>query len=340
MAKKDLLQQYEQLRSDFAAKKWASIYFLTGTEVFYIDEVSRLIEEGVLSEDEKAFNLTVVYGRETQTSAVVAAAKRYPMMAERQVVIVKEAQDLSDLDGLMPYLQQPTPTTVLVFCFKYKKPDGRSAFAKAIKEKSVYVEFEQMYDNKLPGWIQAYTKGKGYKIGEIATRLLADNIGNDLSGIANALGKLFILVPPGSEITTKLIEDNIGFSKEFSVFELQNALGERDVFKSMRIAQHFANHQKENPFPVTIGSLNTYFTRILYYHYLPDKSKNNVASALGIHPFFVDDLQKAARHYSASKVLNIVAMLREYDMRSKGVGTTGNIGWGELTREMIFKILH
>ncbi len=340
MAKKEPGLSFEQIMLDLKQGKFQPLYFLCGDETYYIDAIADFIAERVLSEHEKEFNQTILYGKDIDVPTLLGTAKRFPMMADRQVVIIKEAQEIKKLEDIESYVDKPVGSTILVICHKYKKPDGRGNFAKVLKKNAVYFEAEKMWDNQLPGWISKYVKTNDYKIGETAVQMLADNIGNHLHSLVNALDKLMILIPKGGEISTSLIEENIGISKDFNVFELQKAVGERDILKANRIANYFAANEKNNPFVVTITILYNFFSKVMHFHYLADKSKPSVASALKISPFFYDDYQKAARNYPAGKTMKIIGYLRDYDLKAKGVGATGSVTEGEHLRELLFKIMH
>ncbi len=340
MAKKEAGLSFDDIMLNLKQGKFSPVYFLCGEETYYIDAIADFIAAHALNETDQAFNQTIAYGKDIDVPGLLSAAKRFPMMADKQVVIIKEAQEIKKLEEMEPYFLNPMPSTILVICYKYKKPDGRLNFGKTVKKHSIYFEAEKMYENQLPGWISKFVKQHDYKIAEAAMQLLADNIGNHLHSIVNALEKLMILLPKGGEITPQLIEDNIGISKDFNVFELQKALGEKNVLKANRIANYFAANEKDNPLVLTIGLLFSYFSKIVQFHYLPDKSKMSVAGALKINPFFYDDYAMAARNYSATKAVKIIGYLREYDLKAKGLGATGAVSQGEHLRELIFKILH
>jgi DNA polymerase-3 subunit delta len=353
------MADFNEIMLDLKRKMYKPVYFLHGEEPYFIDEICNYIEHHVLDETEKGFNQTVLYGRDTDLSSIVGLAKGFPMMGERQVVIVKEAQTLkdfakkdaeegsstknkkggSDKNPLAAYLENPQPATVLVFCHKYKKLDARSSLSKTIAKQAVLFESKKLYDNKIPDWIVSYLKDKKYSINPRAAALLSEYLGNDLSKIVNELGKLFISLPEGSEITIDHIQDNIGLSKDFNVFELQDALGKKDVLKANRIVQYFAANPKDNPLIMTNASLYGYFQKILLYHFVPDKSRASVASALGVNPFFVQGYESAARNYNTAKLKSVFSYLRECDLRSKGIDNASTED-GELLKEMVFKILH
>jgi len=332
---------YKQILQDLKNKVYHPVYFLTGAEPYYIDLISDYIENNVLDETEKDFNQSIHYGKEVDVPTLIGEAKRYPMMANHNVVIVKEAQHLSrDLDKLESYLDNPTPTTVLVFCYKHSKPlDGRKAITKKLKKKTVFLDTKRLYDNQVPDWIGAWLKTKNYTINPHAAILIAESLGTELSKISNELNKLIINLPVGSVIDATIVEENIGISKDFNFFELNKALGTRNVAKANLIVHHFAKNEREYPIQASISVLYGFFTNILKYHYVKDKSKNNVASQLKVNPFFVGEYQTAAKNYDIRKAVKIIEYLRDYDLKSKGVNNT-SISGGELLKELVFKILH
>ncbi|MGI4020005.1 MAG: DNA polymerase III subunit delta [Janthinobacterium lividum] len=332
---------------DLKNRKLKPLYLLHGEEPFFIDEISNYIEHNLLSEAERGFNQTVFYGKDTDPMAVLNAAKRYPMMADHQVVLVKEAQDMkwgSDDDSkkhinpFLAYLENPLQSTILVFCYKYARFDKRKKTYKAIEKKGLIFESAPLYENKIPAFIEQLVAAKNYKIQPQASALLAEYLGNDLSKVANELEKLMLNVAAGQEITTQHIQDNIGISKEYNVFELQTALSKKDVLKANRIINYFEANPKANPFVLLLGTLNNYFTKVLRYQYVADKSPQNLAKELGVSPFFVKDFEQAGRNFNFGKTMQVISLLREYDVKSKGVNSTAN--HGELMKELIFKILH
>ena len=334
---------YNQIINDLKNKIYYPVYMLTGEESYYIDEISDFIEDNILTEDEKEFNQTIVYGRDVDVNTIISYAKRFPMMANYQVVIVKEAQDLDKpkpkIEELVSYVENPLSSTILVINYKYKKLDGRKKLAKLIAKKGVLFESKKLYQDKVQSWITNYIQEKGLSITPKAGALLAEYLGTDLGKIVNEIGKLTINLPEGGEINDALIEKNIGISKDFNIFELQDALGRKDILKANQIANYFAANPKENPLVKTIIILYGYFVNILHYHRLKDKSRNNVASKLSIKPFFVKNFEVAARSYNIAKVVKIISYLREYDLKSKGVDNISATD-GELLKELLYKILH
>lgn len=330
------LEQATQIVNSIKKGDIKPIYFLMGEEAYYIDAISDFIEKTILTEEEKGFNQMVLYGRDVSIDEVVSNAKRYPMMAEKQVVIVKEAQDLSrTIENLVSYVENPQTTTVLVICYKYKTLDKRKKLSKAIIKHGVLFESKKLYENQVPDWIRRVMSGKGYAITPKAAQMLVEFLGNDLGKVNNELEKLQLIIKPGEEITPQLIEENIGISKDFNNFELQNAIGSRDIKKAYAIVQYFAQNPKNHPLVITIALLYSFFSKLLKYHALANKSE--AASALGINPFFIKDYQKAASNYPMKKVSGIIASIREIDMKSKGVGAA-NVPQGDLLKELLVNI--
>ena len=316
------------------------IYFLMGEEAYYIDSISDFIEDNVLDEAEKGFNQMVLYGRDVSIDDIVSNAKRYPMMAERQVVIVKEAQDLSrTIEKLAQYAENPQPTTVLVINYKYKKLDKRKALYKTInKNGGVVFESKKLYENQVPDWIRRVLKGQGYDISPKAAQMLVEFLGTDLSKVNNELNKLKIVLPKGTQITPEHIEENIGISKDYNNFELRKVIGERNIVKAHKIAKYFADNPKDNPMVVTVALLFGFFSQLLHLHGLNDKSPRSVASAIKVNPYFVNEYLTAARNYPMKKVSSVIGLLREYDVKSKGVGSNA-VPQGDLLKELLVRIL-
>jgi DNA polymerase-3 subunit delta len=326
--------------NDIKAGNIKPIYFLMGEESYYIDKLSDYIEDKVLSEDEKGFNQTVLYGRDVTIEDIVSTAKRYPMMSERQVVIVKEAQDLSrTIDKIESYAENPMPSTVLVICYKYKTLDKRKKVTKLLAKNGIVYESKKLYENQVGDWIKRVLAGKKYSIEPKANAMLVEFLGTDLSKINNELDKLQIILPKGSTITPKHIEDNIGFSKDFNVFELRKAIGDRNQLRAYTIADNFAQNPKDNPIVMTTSLVFSFFVQLLKYHGLKDKNPSNVAKVLGVNPFFLKDYDIALKNYPMRKVSQIVTSLRDVDVKSKGVGANA-LPQSDLLREMLFKIFN
>jgi len=330
---------YQEIIKELKNKIYKPIYFLFGEESYFIDKITDYIADNILDEGEKAFNQTVLYGKDSQIEDIINNAKRFPMMANYQVLIVKEAQNLKHIEKLAFYAEKPLNSTILVFNFKYKKLDKRTKLYKILDKNAVLFESKKLYENQIPAWISNYLKEKHYSVTPVSAQLLTDFLGTDLSKITNESDKLMISLPEGTVITPDHIEKNIGISKDFNNFELQNALISRNVLKANRIILHFARNPKDNPLILTIITLFSFFSKILNYHFLKDKSKNNAASVLKINPYFLKDYIKASQVYNVKKVVSIISLLREYDMKAKGynnVSTTHE----DLLKELIFKIMH
>lgn len=347
MAKKrSTADAYVEIIGELKKKIYKPIYFLTGEEPYYIDRIADFIADNVLTESEKAFNQTVLYGKDVDVPAIINAARRFPMMANHQVIIVKEAQNIKKLEDLEIYVKAPQRTTILVICHK-PKPDGKSKPGEKLRrvlamiEKiGVFLDSKKLYDNQVPAWITQYLAERGISIAPVPANLLNEFLGNDLSKITNELDKLIITLPPEvKKVTLEHIEQNIGISKDFNRFELTKALGERDILKANRIVDHFAKNPSSNPLVLTLTSIHQYFVKVFRLHFLKDKSDGNIASELGMNPYFIDEYKKAARIYNPKKCVEIFSYLREYDMRSKGLNNDSTED-GELLKELVFKILH
>jgi DNA polymerase III subunit delta len=328
-------------------KIYRPIYILTGDEGYYIDMISDYIAENILDESEKAFNQHIIYGIDSDVSKVIEISRRFPMMSNHQVVIIKEAQHLKKIEDLEVYLRAPLKSTILVVCHKIQPtPSGakssekiKKLFSQAAKIGLVF-ESKKLYDYQIPEWITEYLFGKGISIQPAPAELLKDYLGNDLSKIVNELDKLIITLPPETKIITiEHIERNIGISKDYNRFELTKLIGQRDIVRVNRIADYFARNSSGNHITMSISSIYQYFIKIFRYHFLSDKSERNVAIELGVNPFFVREYVSAARIYNPSKCVQIFALLRQYDMRAKGVNNESTDN-GELLRELLFKIMH
>jgi DNA polymerase III subunit delta len=331
---------YEEILSDLKNRIFKPVYFLAGEEPYYIDLISDYIQEKVLTEDEKPFNQIILYGEDTNIASIIDTARRFPMMASHQVLIIKEAQSLKKIDDLIIYLEKPLLSTILVFCYKYKTIDKRTKLFKTLESHGVYFESPRIRDYLIPAWIERYLMLKGIKTDPSASAMLTEYLGTDLHKIVNELDKLIITLPQGKpSITTALIEKNIGISKDYNNFELQKAIGEKNILKANMIVHYFADNPKDNPITLSISSLFGFFSKLLTYHYLTDKSKNNVAAVLKVNPFFVREYENSATKYNVSKTVQIISLLRTYDMKSKGFGDPGTEP-GDLLKELIYKILH
>lgn len=334
---------FESIAADIKARKFAPVYFFCGEEEFFIDQLTDLIEQHALTDMEKAFNQTIVYGKDVNARQVVEAAGRLPMMAERQLVVVKEAQALSlkeeEEERYLSYLKKPVPSTVLVFAWKHGTPDGRKAFSKEIKKKGLFFESKPLYDNQVGPWVRNWLQQRKYKIEEQATELLVEFTGTDLSKVANELEKLILNKQPGATITADDIEKGVGLSKEFNVFELSNALGHKNKTKAFQIANYFVANPKNGPFVLILGTLQGFFAKVYIAAQMKHAEDKELAAKLKVNPFFVKDYKNAARNYPAQKLEQIFLLLEEYDLRFKGVNSTNNMTEGDLLKEMVVRIL-
>ncbi len=335
-----MVTSYEEIISGLRKRIFKPVYFLAGEEPYYIDLITDHIEQNVLPEADRPFNQMVLYGEDTSVNDIIEVSRRYPMMATHQVVIVKEAQSVRNIENLSIYIERPLPSTILVINYKYKVLDRRTRLYRLLGNHGIYFVSNKLRDYQIPGWIERFLMEEGIKSEPDVSVMLGEYLGNDLHKIANELNKLIITLPPGKPvISAGLVEKNIGISKDYNNFELQKAVGERNILKANMIVSHFASNPRDNPLTLTIASLFSYFNKLLAYHYLTDKSKNSVAAALNIHPFFVRDYETAAMTYSVTKIIQIISLLRIFDMKSKGVGDLGSEE-GDLLRELVYKILH
>lgn len=334
-------QEVARILNALKKKIYSPVYFFYGEEPFYIDELTRWIENNVLDEAERGFNQTVVYGRDVSGREVVDLACSFPMMGNYQVIIVKEAQSINTLgEPLLAYLKNPLKSTLLVINYKYKKLDKRKALYKTLSKSDKVVLFEsaKLYDNKIPAWISGRVHTLGFTISPKSVNLLAEYLGTDLGKINNELGKLIINLEPGEKITEDHIEQNIGISKEFNIFEFNKALGKRDMFHAYRILQYFEANPKQNPLQMVSVMLYTFFMKTFIYHQISRESKSSIASKLGISPFFVDDYRVAAKNYSPQQIKKIIAGLRQIDLKSKGLGSSDANSFGPL-KELVFQLM-
>lgn len=334
------MDQVIQITKDIKAGNLKPIYFLMGEEPYYIDKLTEFIEQNVLEEHERDFNQSILYGRDVTMEDVIGTAKRFPMMADRQVVVVREAQELSrTIDKLEAYAENPQPTTVLVFAYKYKTLDKRKKITKLLDKAGVVFESKKLYENQVGDWIKRVLSGQGYSIDNKAVAMLVEFLGTDLSKINNELDKLKIILPKGHTFTPNDIEENIGFSKDFNNFELRKAIGEKNQVKAYQIIDYFAQNPKDNPLVVTTGLVFGFFSQLLQYHGLKDKSQMNAAKILKVNPYFVKDYEVAFRNYPMKKVSAIVSALRTIDVKSKGVGAAST-SQHDLLKELLITIFN
>ena len=332
---------YEEIVRNIKNRIYAPVYFLMGEEDYYIDRISDYIMDTVLTETEKEFNLTVLFGMDTDITAVINAARRYPMMSEHQVVVVKEAQNLKNLDSLSFYLQKPLSSTILVFCYKHGSLDRRKKLVAEIEKTGVLFESKKLKDAQLPGFISSYLKRKKIEIEPKASEMMSEFVGADLNRMAGELEKLVITLPAGQRrITPEQIERNIGISKDYNNFELRNALIVKDVLKANQIIRYFSENPKNNPLQMTLAVLVNFFSNLLLAYYAPQKNDQGIAAFLGLRsPWQARDYLNAMQKYSGSKVLQIINAIRNCDAKSKGVDNPSTPET-ELLRDLIFFILH
>ncbi len=330
---------FNDIIKQLQTKTYAPIYLLEGEEPYYVDFISDYIEKNVLDESERDFNLTILYGRETNVSEIFSAIKRYPMMSNYNLVILKEAQSFDKLDELEKYFQAPDPTTIFVICYKFKKADKRKSFVKAIAKNGIVFTSDKLYDNQVQKWIDDYCAKYQYKMDSKSNQMLIEFLGNDLSKIANELNKLFIIIPKGTTITPSIIEKNIGISKDYNAFELTNACGKRDYYRIYSIVQHFEANSKDNPPQKVLPMMFPYFQRLLRYHYALDKSTGNLVKVLGLAPKFVDEYVNASRFFTLERTLKSISLMREYDLKSKGLDASSGVKGSDLIKEMVIKMI-
>ena len=332
---------YEEIARELKNRIYKPVYYLMGEESYYIDRISEYIAQTVLNENEKEFNQTIVYGADTDIATVINAAKRYPMMSKYQVVIVKEAQNIKNIEELVYYLQKPLDSTILVLCHKHGTLDRRKKLAAEIEKVGVLFESKKIKDAQLPGFISSYLKRRSVEIEPKASEMMAEFVGADLSRMAGELEKLIITLPRGQKrITPEQIERNIGISKDYNNFELRNALVAKDVFKANQIIKYFEENPKTNPLQMTLSVLFNFFSNLMLAYYAPDKSEQGIANQLGLKSSWQSkDYMVDIRKYCGVKVMQIVGEISYCDAKSKGVGNP-SLGDGDLLRELVYKILH
>lgn len=325
--------------SDWKNQSFRPVYWLEGEEDYFIDQLVNYAEHNILNEPEAEFNLTVFYGKDANWAEVVNACKRYPMFAERQVVILKEAQQMRELEKLESYIQNPLASTILVVSYKEKKVDARTKFAKLLKEKGELFSTKKMYDNQLPNWTNNFVQSRGYSIQPKALHLLVEHIGNDLSRIANEIEKLLINIGKRKEITEDDIETYVGISKEYNVFELQSAIMQKDLSKAVQIIQYFEGNPKAAPIQQILPVLYNFFSKVYMVYGLPSNDDKTIAAGLGVNPFFVKDFKIASVNYDFLSVQKNLLLLHEYNLRSIGVNDSGTPD-ASLLKELLFKIVN
>jgi DNA polymerase-3 subunit delta len=328
----------DKIVQDWKQKKFGPVYWLEGEEDYYIDQVVNYAEHHILSESEAGFNLTVFYGRDANWADVVNACMRYPMFADKQVVLLKEAQQMKDIDKLENYIDSPLKSTIFVVAYKEKKVDGRSKLAKLLKDKAVLVTTKKMYENQLPQWTNELVESKGYSISQKALMLLVDHIGNDLSRINNEVDKILVNLSQRKNITEDDIEKYIGVSKEYNVFELQNAIAKKDLGKAMKILQYFEGNPKAAPIQLVLPSIYNFFSKLYILHGTASKDEKSAAAALGVSPFFIKDYLAAAQKFNYEATERVLLLLHDYNLKSLGIGDAGTSD-ASLLKEMIVKAM-
>lgn len=331
--------EYNNIISELKNNKVHPVYFLSGEEPFFIDKISSYLEKNLLSNEEKSFDQHILYGNETDINTIISYAKRFPMIAKKQLVIVKEAQNLKKIEDITSYLKKPQPSTVLAFCHKYKKIDKRKSIYSILAKNSIYFESKTLYANQVAEVVSSLLKEQGFTISQESLAILCETLGNNLTKINKEIEKLTIALPNKSEVTPNLIEEHIGISKEYNNFELQKAIGKKDFLKAQKIVKHFSLDPIANPLVVTIGILYSYFSKLLIFHNTIDKSKMNIARILKVNPYFVNDYSLGANKYSNSKCIEAISHLKKCDLSSKGINNS-NTSSGELLKELVFKIMH
>lgn len=331
---------HSQILDQIKKKIYHPIYFLEGEEPYFIDEISELLEERVLTDGEKSFNLSFFYGRDTDPQSLMNTCRQYPMGSDYQLVLLKEAQSMSKLEGILSYIENPLKSTILVIAYKYGKLDRRTQFSKALIKNSLHFESRKIYDDKIPAWIQDYVSSKGFRVDLKASQLLTEYLGNDLGKISGELGKLMVGLEPGKSIETDRIESNIGISRDYNVFELGQALSIRDYNRIYKMVFYFSANPKENPLVVIIGFLGSFFSKVLFYQFNKGLDKGTLAGKLGINPYFLSQYENAAKNYPAPSLNYIISSIREADLQSKGVEIAPGTSDSDILKELIYKILH
>lgn len=330
---------HKLLLKEIRNKKFEKIYFLHGEEPYFIDVLTKAIQDNALEESERDFNQSILYGKDTEILSLISELKSYPMMAERRLVILKEAQYFKAIEQLESYLENPAISTIFVICYKYKTFDARKKILKNALKNGVVFKSEKVKEYQLAEWIQQYIKTTGYELTSKACMLLIESLGNDLGRIVKELEKLAVLIEKGTIINENHIEENIGISKDYNVFELTNAVANKDNLKALKIVDYFDHNPKAADLVFVISNLFKFFSQIMRIHFLPNKSREAVAQALGVHPFVAGELTNAKNKYDPRKIAANIALIHEYDLKSKGVGNTSTTQ-GELMREMVYQLIH
>ncbi len=328
----------EKIITDWKKKSFKPIYWLEGEEEYFIEKVIAYAEHNILSKSEVSFNLSVFYGKDAGWADIVNACRRYPMFAERQVVILKEAQQMKDVEKLETYIENPLSSTIFVVSYKGKKLDARKKFAKLVKERGVLVTTKKMYDSQLPEWTKELLQSKGLSISQKGLALLVDHIGNDLIRIENEIDKILVNLGKRTNITEEDIEEYIGVSKDFNVFELQTALASKDIARAIRIIQYFEANPKAAPIQLVLPSLYSFFSKVFMIFGAGESDEKAMAAVIGVNPYFINDYLKASRLYTYPEIENVLMLLHHYNLKSVGVGDTGTED-ASLLKELVVKIM-
>ncbi len=330
----------DHIIKDWKLKKYKPIYWLEGEEPYYMDKLTDYAADHLLNEDAKAFNLTVLYGKDSDWATLVNACKRYPMQGDLQVVIVKEAQQLKDIEKIEPYVDNPLHSTVLIIAYKDKKVDGRTKFAKTLKTKGELITFKKIYENKLPEWTNALVVSKGNTIKSKALILLTQHVGSDLNRLENEIDKLIINLGERKEINEDDIEKYIGISKDYNAFELQNALANKNMAKAIQIIQYFESNPKAAPIQLVLPTLYSFFAKVFLVYGVPSKSEYDIANAIGVQAFMLKDYLTASQLYQYSGTEKAILLLQHYNLKSVGLHSSANITDAQLLKELVYKIIY
>lgn len=337
------MKELNSILKSIKNKTLSPIYFFHGEEPYYIDKAVKSFENDILSEEEKAFGQTIVYGKDTNLGEILSLAKQFPMFGELNIIIVKEAQDLKikeeEQKAFEQYIENPVPTTLLVFAHKHKKIDARKKFAKLLKKANQIFLSSPVRDYQLANWITDECNALHIKTAPNIAHLLAEYLGNDLSRISNELNKIKLILKEGEVLDGNLVEMHIGISKEYNIFELQNALGAKDESKAFKIVHYMGKNPKSNPIVKNIGALFNFFSKVVLFHTMRGANPNEIATELGVHPFFVKDYSQASRLYPLKHATRVISILREIDLKSKGLGANQTPD-DELLKELVYKILN
>ena len=339
------MADYNAIIKEQQQGKFDMVYFLQGAEPFFIDNVIENIELNALDDSQKSFNQYVLYGKETSLTEILNIARKYPMMGERQIVIVKEAQEMrgwnkeDQVNLLINYLENPSPTTVLAFGYKYKTLDKRTKLAKAFGKEAVVLDSKRLYDNQIPDWLRSYANALGVKLSNKAVMIMAENIGNNLQRLSNEIEKLKINSQDGQEIDEAMVQKYVGISKDYNSFELQTAIAMRNETKAFKIVKYLAANPSANPLVMTLGSLYSFFSKLLILHHQHAEEKNEVARLIGVHPFFANEYVQAKRNYPVNVVTRNIQVIYDADLQSKGIGFA-SMSEGAILQELVFKLLH